>query len=77
MNNEVLLSNIRDLCKKSNITVAGLEKKMGMGAGTISRWNKANPSFDKIVAIAKFFKVSIDFLSGYTVETDSEGTNGF
>lgn len=71
MNNEILLSNIRELCKKNNITVAHLEKVMGMGAGTISRWNKASPSFDKIVSIAKYFKISIDQLAGYTV---NEGT---
>ena len=70
MNNEILLSNIRELCKRNNITVADLEKKLGIGAGTISRWNKANPSFDKITAIAKYFKVSIDELSGYHKESD-------
>lgn len=71
MNNEVLLSNIRDLCKKNNITVTYLEKLMGMGAGTISRWNKASPSFDKIMSIAEYFKISIDKLAGYTVAEDS------
>ena len=70
MNNDVLLSKIRELCKKNNIAVAYLEKKMGMGAGTISRWNKANPSFDKIISIAKYFKVSIDYLAGYDVDYD-------
>ena len=71
MNNEIMLSRIRELCKKNDITVAYLEKIMGMGAGTISRWNKANPSFDKIVSIAKYFKVSIDYLAGYDVDYDS------
>lgn len=70
MNNDILLSKIRELCKKNNITVAHLEKKMGMGAGTISRWNKANPSFDKIISIAKYFKVSIDYLAGYDADYD-------
>lgn len=72
MNNEILLSNIRDLCKKNNTTVANLEKIMGIGAGTISRWNKANPTFDKVLAIARYFKVSIDYLSGYTISSDEE-----
>lgn len=72
MINEILLSNIRELCKKNNITVADLEKNLGIGAGTISRWNKANPTFDKITAIAKYFKVSIDELSGYRKESDRQ-----
>ena len=71
MNNDILLSKIRELCKKHNITVAYLEKKMRMGAGTISRWNKASPSFDKIISIAQYFKVSIDYLAGYDVDYDA------
>lgn len=71
MINEILLSNIRELCKKNNISVADLEKNLNIGSGTISRWNKANPSFDKITAIAKYFNVSIDELSGYRKEDDS------
>lgn len=70
MGNEILLSNIRELCKKHGITVNYLEKKLEMGTGTISRWSRANPSFDRIMDIAKYFRVSIDFLSGYTVEPD-------
>ncbi len=72
MNNEILLSNIKELCRKNNITVTYLEKVIGMGAGTISRWNKASPSFDKIVSIARYFKISIDQLAGYSVEPDIE-----
>ena len=74
MINGILLSNIRELCKKNNISVADLEKNLGIGAGTISRWNKANPSFDKITAIAKYFKISIDELSGYRKESDFQKT---
>ncbi len=48
--------------------MAHLEKLKGMGAGTISRWNKASPSFDKIVSIARYFQISIDQLAGYTVD---------
>ena len=67
MKNEILLSNIRELCKKNSITIVTLEKNLGIGAGTISRWNKATPSFDKIEAIADFFQISIDELSGHRI----------
>lgn len=67
MNNEALLANIRNLCKNNGVTIVALEKHLGIGAGTISRWNKANPSFDKIVAIADYFHVSIDQLAGRSV----------
>lgn len=67
MKNEILLSNIKDLCKQRSITIVALEKLLSIGAGTISRWNKAMPSFDKIEAIADYFQVSIDELSGHSV----------
>ena len=67
MKNETLLSNIKDLCKKQSITIVALEKHLGIGAGTISRWNRATPSFDKIEAIADYFQISIDELSGRTI----------
>lgn len=65
MKNEILLSNIKELCKNKSITIVALEKHLGIGAGTISRWNKATPSFDKIEAIADYFQISIDELSGH------------
>lgn len=70
MSNEILVSNIRGLCKKNNTNVTNLEKAMNIGAGTISRWNKASPSFDTVMSIARYFKVSLDYLSGYAVNTD-------
>lgn len=74
MINQELLLNIRRLCKEHDVNIAYLEKQLGIGAGTISRWNKANPSLDKIVGIAKYFHVSVDDLIGYSVgrEEDSE-----
>mgnify|MGYP001027782353 CR=1 FL=1 len=72
MNNEVLLANIRNLCKNKGVAIVTLEKHLGIGAGTISRWNKANPSFDKIMAIADYFQVSIDELAGRSVEKRTE-----
>ena len=68
--NEILLANIRELCRKNQITVNHLEKMTEMGTGTISRWNKASPSLDKVYAIAQFFRISIDKLVGYDVEGD-------
>lgn len=74
--------NIKRLCKENNVNVASLEKQLNIGAGTISRWNKANPSLDKVVAIAKYFHISVDGLIGYSVEleenlqTISDSTQG-
>lgn len=62
MNNEILVANIRNLCKINDIGVSQLEKKLGFGAGLISRWTKSDPSLGKVFDIANYFKVSIDLL---------------
>lgn len=65
MDNELLISNIKSLCKSNNIPISQLEKNLGFGAGLISRWNKADPSLSKIIDIANYFHVSLDELTGY------------
>ena len=75
MKNETLLSKIKDLCKNKSITIVALEKHLGIGAGTISRWNKATPYFDKIEAIADYFQVSIDELSGHAINLNNSKIN--
>lgn len=64
MDSELLILNIKRLCKEHGITIAGLEKELSFGAGLISRWNKSSPSLDKIIEIATYFGTSIDILVG-------------
>ena len=70
MSNAMLLAKIRELCKVHNLTVNSLEKKAGLGTGTISRWNTASPSIDKVEGIARIFRITIDELVGYNVEEE-------
>ena len=64
MDNELLVSNIKNLCKTNDMPISQLEKELGFGAGLISRWTKADPSIGKIIDIADFFYVSLDSLAG-------------
>lgn len=64
MDNNVLVDNIRILCKSKNIPISQLEKELDFGSGLISRWTKADPSLSKIVDIADFFNVSLDEIVG-------------
>lgn len=68
-----LYDRIKMLCERNHVTLQQLEDACGLGNGTVSKWKtKSTPSIDKVVKIATFFNVSVDFLSGRTdIETSA------
>ena len=64
MNNEAIVSSIKQLCKNNNITVTQLEKEVGMSQGLVSKWKDKVPSLDKIIDIADYFHVTLDEVVG-------------
>lgn len=68
----VLYQRIKELCSRKNISIAKLESELGFGNASIKKWEKtSSPSIDKILKVAKYFDVSIDYLLG---RTDIEGS---
>ncbi len=68
----VLYQRIKELCARNNITISRLESELGFGNSSIKKWEKtSSPSIDKILKVAKYFNVSIDYLLG---RTDIEGS---
>lgn len=66
----MLYDVIKNLCNRHGISVPKLEEKLNFGAGTISKWKKSSsdgkkssPSIDKLIAIADYFQVSLDYLT--------------
>ncbi len=57
---------LRDLRIENDLTQEELSKKIGISEVTIYYWEtgKRIPTLDNAVIIAKFFKVSIDYLAG-------------
>lgn len=53
---------IRELCKANGITIAALERKLGMGNGTIGKYGGFNMRSDRLKAIADYFGVSMEYL---------------
>jgi transcriptional regulator with XRE-family HTH domain len=60
----LLLEKIQRLCKTNKITIARLEREAGLGGGTISKWETSSPSGDKLLKVAEYFGVSVDYLLG-------------
>ncbi len=59
-----LVERIRVLANQEGMNLPELEAKLGLGNGTISRWNKSKPNTEKLIIIADHFKVSTDYLLG-------------
>lgn len=62
------LEIIRDLCNKNGMTLSGLEKKLGYGNTSLIK--SKNISSNRIIEIANFFHVSVDYLLGLTPDPD-------
>ena len=60
----MIYQNIKDLCEKQNISIAALERKAGLGNGTIGNWKTVAPNLDKLQAVAKVLKVNVNKLIG-------------
>lgn len=53
---------IKELCKKSGISMNKLEDTLGFGKGYISKLGNSTPNVKKVQQIADYFGVSVDFL---------------
>ena len=43
-----------------------MERKLGIGNGTITKWDKRSPSSEKLAAVADHYNVTTDYLLGRT-----------
>ena len=59
-----MVSLIKDLCAQRKTSIKALERELGLGNGTIRRWDDSSPSYDKMQRVADYFSVSVDYLLG-------------
>ncbi len=57
----MLYDKIKESCKEKQISVSAVEKELGFGNGTITKWNKAIPSVYNLKKIADFFGKPIEY----------------
>jgi transcriptional regulator with XRE-family HTH domain len=58
----MILDNIRELCASKGISLSALEKELGFGNSTISKWAKCSPTVEKLAMVANYFGVTVDDL---------------
>lgn len=59
-----MVDRIKQLCKEKKVPVSKMEQELGLGKNTVSCWDKSIPSVDKVVKVARYFSVSVDYLVG-------------
>ena len=63
----ILYQRIKELCAERGISINKLESDLGVGYSSIQKWkNTTSPSMDKIIKVATYFNVSVDYLLGRT-----------
>ena len=61
-----IVDRIKELVAEKGITITELENKCDLPAKSIYKWNKNQPSIDRVVRVAKYLKVDINYLLGIT-----------
>ena len=64
----MIYDKVKRLCSDRGISVASVEKELGMGNGTIGSWNDSSPGFKSITKVAKYFNVPLEYFVDEEVE---------
>lgn len=56
------------IARLSPISIAKLEQELGFANATIRKWAKSSPSADKLLKVADYLGVSVDYLLGHEVQ---------
>ncbi len=58
----MVFENVKKICDEKGMSISQLEKKAGLGNGTIGGWRTSAPRLDSLQAVAKVLKVKVDKL---------------
>lgn len=62
----MLYNRVRNLCRSNKISIAQLEKIIGLGHGTISKWKNVSPTLRSVKLVADYFNITLsDLLDQY------------
>lgn len=66
-----LVDRLDGVVKGKKLTFNRIERELGLGNGTIKRWNDQSPRLDKLAAVAQFLGVSLDYLVFGTLQSEN------
>lgn len=61
-----LYERIKRLAQDQKLTIAELEREIGISNGQIRKWQNQTPGVDKLQKVADYFGVTTDYLLGRT-----------
>lgn len=65
-----MVQQIKAECIKNGITIKKLEEETGISINTIGKWDTNRPSIDRVIKVADYFGVSIDYLCSRSEDSD-------
>ena len=57
-------TKVKEIAKNKGISLNQLEKDTKIATGSISKWDKISPSFEKVCNVAKALDINVDELIG-------------
>lgn len=58
----MITENIRQLCKERKTSLWALERELGLGNGSIAKWENRSPRVESLKLVADYFGVTVDDL---------------
>ena len=59
---ELLVENIKEICKQKNLTVLEVEKAAGLPKNSLYKWDRNRPAYTKVMAVASVLEVPVEEL---------------
>lgn len=65
-----ILEKVRILAAEKGVSLSQLERDCGFSRNSVIKWDKSMPSGDKLLRVAQYFGVSVDYLLGNEEEEE-------
>ena len=66
-----LIERLEKTAQERGVSFFCVERDLQLGNGTIKRWAEQSPRLDKLVSVAKYLNVSLDYLVFGTLRPES------